>query len=573
MLVLTSAEMGSADQATFERIAVPPRAVIESAGRTTAAFVLLNFPSDVARGAVILCGKGNNGADGYAAGRSLLNREIAVTIISLAPVSSLKGEARDTAESFRRQGGAIVEYDAADGAFSKVLDHAGIIVDAIYGTGFRGKLDQPAAELIAAVNAHSARFGVPVVALDIPSGVDGSTGDADPGAIRARATVVLQAPKVGHVMFPGAEFCGEQFLVDIGIVVPLLSPAPNRRLVTEESVRATLSEYFSERAEAHKGKRGHVLVIGGSEGHYGAPKLSAQAAFAAGAGLVTVGLPETVARLAAPGFVEMMAASFPDDGRGNFDQPERAEVEKLLQGKSAVVIGPGLGQGAGSAALLRTVLISAKERNIPLVIDADGLNLVATHKLFHYLSPGMVLTPHPGEMARLTGDDSTSIQRRRLDSAAAFSRGRGCWLVLKGARSIVSAPDGGLTINPAAVESLATAGSGDVLSGFLGGFLGRGMPPAQAIPAAVFLHGVCGEVLYESYFGSTGVRAGELSDVFPRLVNLLLREEAAPPAHFRRILPGSLAPERLRHLTERIGTVIAPEHPPRENHPRRRTKK
>ncbi len=574
MLVLTNAEMAASDGATFDRVGVPQRAVIESAGREIAAFLLQSYPRETSRGAVILCGKGNNGADGYAAARALLNRCIPLTVLSVEPLSALTGDARETAESFRKHGGRIVELQKIDAAIENTIDQAGVIVDAIYGTGFRGKLADPAAALIALVNQHSIRFGVPVISVDIPSGVDGSTGDADPGAVRARATVVLQAPKIGHVLFPGSEYCGEQYLVDIGVAVGLAGgpPAPRRRLVVEETVHSTLNEFFSERADSHKGKRGHVLVIGGSEGHYGAPRLSAQAAFAAGAGLVTVGLPDSVARLAAPGFIEMMAASFPDDGRGNFAQPDRAEVEKLVHGKSAIVIGPGLGQGAGSAALLRTLLITVKERNIPLVIDADGLNLVATHKLFHLLTQGMVLTPHPGEMARLIGEDTPSVQRHRLETSAAFSQSRGCWLVLKGARTIISAPDGAIDINPAAIESLATAGSGDVLSGFLAGFLGRGMPPAQAIPAAVFLHGVCGEVLSESYFGSTGVRAGELSEVFSRLVNLLLREEPAGPLQFRRFLPGSLSPQRTRLLTERIGPSFHLEGG-RENSVKRRPKR
>ena len=569
MLVLSSAEMDAADRLTFEKVGVPVRAVIESAGREVAALLIQQFPEEIGRGAVFLCGKGNNGADGYAASRALLNRGIPVTVLALTAPAKLAGDARETADSFLKQGGRVIEITAVDAAVEEVIDHSGIIVDAIYGTGFRGKLPEPAAALIGLVNRQALRFGLPLVAVDIPSGVDGTTGEADPGAIRAQTTVVLQSPKIGHVLFPGAEFCGEQFLVDIGVAASIPAAAPvRRRLITEEVVRTTLNEWFSERADSHKGKRGHVLVIGGCEGHYGAPKLSAQAAFAAGAGLVTVGLPESVARIAAPGFVEMMAASFPDDGRGNFAQPDRAEIDRLMQGKSAVVIGPGLGQGAGSAALLRTVLISAKERNTPLIIDADGLNLVATHKLFNFLSAGMVLTPHPGEMARLIAEDTAEVQRRRVDCAASFSQARGCWLVLKGARSIIAAPDGQININPAAVESLATAGSGDVLSGFLAGFLGRGMPPAQAIPAAVFLHGVCGEVLSESYFGSTGVRAGELADVFSRLVNLVLREDPALPVQFRRILPGSLHPDRIRMLTERIGPVyhagFQPENTPRE---------
>ena len=595
MLVLTSAEMEAVDRLTFEKVGVPPRAVIESAGREVASFLIQHFPEAIGRGVVILCGKGNNGADGYAAGRALLNREIRVTLLALTAPGKLAGEARETADSYLKHGGRVIEITAVDAGVEDVVDHAGIIVDAIYGTGFRGKLPEPAAALIGLVNRHSQRFGLPLVAVDIPSGVDGTSAETDPGAVRAGTTIVLQSPKIGHVLFPGAEFCGEQYLVDIGVAASIPAAAPvRRRLITEEVVRTTLNEWFSERADSHKGKRGHVLVIGGSEGHYGAPKLSAQAAFAAGAGLVTVGLPETVARIAAPGFVEMMAASFPDDGRGNFAQPDRAEIDRLMQGKSAVVIGPGLGQGAGAAALLRTVLISAKERNIPLVIDADGLNLVATHKLYNFLSAGMVLTPHPGEMARLNAEDTAEIQRRRIECAASFSQARGCWLVLKGARSIIAAPDGQININPAAVESLATAGSGDVLSGFLAGFLGRGMPAAQAIPAAVFLHGVCGEVLSESYFGSTGVRAGELADVFSRLVNLVLREEPALPVQFRRILPGSLHPDRVRMLTDRIGpsfhpafhpafhpsihpgsnSCIQPENTPREGHsPRIRSKR
>ena len=532
--ILTAKEMQAADRATFDRIGVPSRAVMESAGRQVLAYVLSAFPAETSRGVAVFAGAGNNGGDGYVIARGLLGVGVRTVLVALRPSAELSGDCLANAQAWNNAGGLTIDCgpDSWQPAVDQVLGGGfGILVDAIYGTGFHGPLAGHFKSVIDAINASQ----LPVVAVDLPSGVEADTGAAA-GAIKATATVCLQALKLGNVLFPGTENCGTLVCADIGIPLDLPEVAGiPRELITRAMIKAELQTHLPRGNQSHKGTRGHVAVVGGSSGHYGAPKLSAQAALRSGAGLVTLAVPESVALVLAPTLTEIMCSSLPSDGTGNFtslaNQTDLQILDRLLEGKSAVVLGPGIGQTEGTRDLVKAVLQAVKDRQIPTVIDADALNAIAVDsELKGLLGAWTVLTPHPGEMARIAGVSTERVQNERVAVATDFAKGHATWVILKGARTIVASPAGEVWINPAANSVLGTGGSGDVLAGIVGALLAARMPVRSAACCAVFLHAAA--VLPELIDGPTpsggpldpppfGIIAGDIAFALPQAVQKL----------------------------------------------------
>ncbi|HET6507712.1 MAG TPA: NAD(P)H-hydrate dehydratase [Baekduia sp.] len=445
---------------------------------------------------VVVCGGGNNGGDGYAVARLLRERGREVHVLWTSAPETLKGDAGTNA---RRLGGEGVERFAP-----QALDGAAVVVDAILGTGFRGAPREDAAHAIEAIDDA----GVPVVACDVPSGVEASTGAVRGPAIRAVATATFHAALPGLWIAPGKQRAGEVTVVDIGI--PSEDPGypvePRMWLIDHDSLRT----YPRRGAESTKFASGHVLVAGGSRGLTGAPCLASTAAMRAGAGYVTVCVPAALNDIFEIKLTEVMSVPLPDDGAGGHTKAGVDGVLEKAERGGALVLGPGLGRTDDAFAFARRL---ARKATVALVLDADGLNAHAGKRLAELAARDAptILTPHAGELARLLDTDSAAVERHRLEHARRAAATSGAIVVLKGDDTIVAEPDGRVGVSRGGSPALATAGTGDVLSGVLGAFLARGMEPFDAACAAVFAHAEAGRRAAAALRGPDGVIAGDVA--------------------------------------------------------------
>lgn len=444
----------------------------------------------------VVCGKGNNGGDGLVAARVLRERGREVEVFALGALEELRGDARTNLE--RLPGPPPAPFEAA------ALAGATGIIDAILGTGFSGQPREPAAGAIEAIN--EAGHAAVVVACDVPSGVDASTGEVAGVAVRARATATFHAAKPGLWIEPGKDHAGEVTVIDIGI--PPGGPAdPLAGLITDRAL-----DGVPRRARAStKFAAGAVLVCGGSRGLTGAPCLASQAAMRAGAGYVTALVPLSLNAIFEVQLLEVMTAPLPD-ADGSLDP---SGVEQALERSSradAIVLGPGLGRTSGALEFARAL---ARAVMLPLVLDADGLNAHAERlpSLAERPAPA-VLTPHAGELARLLGSDSHSVSAQRLNSVRRAASDAHAIVVLKGDDTLVATPDGRVGISPGGAPALATAGTGDVLSGVIGAYLAKRMDPFHAACAGVLLHVRAGR-LAARRLGSEGVIARDVISALP----------------------------------------------------------
>ncbi len=477
--VLTSEEMQAADHHAIGVLGIPAAALMETAGRHVARAAASMAPPG-ARVAIV-CGRGNNGGDGLVAARHLAEWGRRVEVVLAAPPEALSGDAAPQLAVARALGLPVhpateaqaFEYLPAPGSFA-------LVVDALLGTGLKGDVRGVAVEAIAWMNGH----GAPILSVDTPSGLCGDTGRVLGAAVRATRTVALAASKLGQWLHPGPEYVGELVIADIGIpALALTGRGPVRRVLDDDDL-ATLRT--PRAADAHKGTFGHVFVLAGSVGRTGAARMVADAAMRAGAGLVTIGTTaEALPQIGAQVYEVMTEVGFGGD------------VERMaarLATRDAVVVGPGMPVDAAHHAFLLDLLPRVE---VPAVIDADALNHAAA-------SPGVlrrggprVLTPHPGEAARLLGATTREIQADRPGAATRLARLTGAVVVLKGAHTLVARPDGRLAICPAGNPGMATAGMGDVLAGVIGALLARGLSPEEAAEAGVLWHARAGDVAAE----------------------------------------------------------------------------
>jgi ADP-dependent NAD(P)H-hydrate dehydratase / NAD(P)H-hydrate epimerase len=490
-----AAGMRSADSWAIEERGVPSLELMEAAGTALADAAL-----EVARPgpARIVCGKGNNGGDGLVAARRLAEAGVEVETLLLWPAADLSGDAEI---NLGRLPHDTREIGSAE--LPAALDGSGVVVDAIFGTGFDGAPRAPADEAIEAISACEA----PVVAADIASGVDASTGRVDGVAVKADVTVSFHAAKLGHWIAPGKWHAGELRVAEIGI--PSGAPAaPAGGLITAR----VLEEAPHRDARSTKFTSGQVLVVGGSRGLTGAVCLSATGATRAGAGYATVAVPADLEPIFEAKLTEVMSLGCP--GPGGRLGPEAAEpILEHAERAAAVVLGPGLGRSREAFALAR---ILATNVEAPLVIDADALNAHAGELgALAGREAATVLTPHAGELGRLLERESAEISARRLASAREAADAAGAIVVLKGDDSLVVDSDGGLAINGLASPALATAGTGDVLSGIVAALLARGMDPFAAVCAGVHVHARAGLIAAEDIGATESVVAGDVIDAIP----------------------------------------------------------
>jgi NAD(P)H-hydrate epimerase len=505
MKALTAAQMREVDRRTME-MGIPGLVLMENAGHRVVEFLEERFAPLCSHRVVVLCGKGNNGGDGLVAARQLHTRirPRSLDVLLSSDPAELRGEA---AANFRMLEACGCPWT---NEITPAMREATIVVDALLGTGLQGAAAGRMLELIREINAGFPR--AKIAAVDIPSGL-GSDGGALLGeTVRADCTVTFTAPKLGQVLPPGCDYTGELIVRPIGSLPSLYED--------DESVWASLSEasdfccLFQARPRgAHKGDFGHVLVIGGSRGKTGAAAMAGLAALRAGAGLVTVASAESAIAMIASHAPELMTEPLPETTDGSIAEIAHGRFAALMANKDVIALGPGIGTNPQSAALVR-LLVNETAR--PLVVDADGLNALAG---VAWEGKSAVLTPHPGEMARLTGRTTAGVQADRLGVAREFAVSRGVRLVLKGQRTLLALPDGRVRINPTGTPAMAKGGSGDILTGLIAGLLAQ-FPQASedAIAAAVWLHGRCGELGAEAY-GERPLIATDLLEFLPEAMD------------------------------------------------------
>nr|WP_122012310.1 NAD(P)H-hydrate dehydratase [Maliibacterium massiliense] len=512
MKALTPEEMRRMDAKTIQ-MGTPSLELMERAAGQVAAVAREMCP----QGAVaVLCGKGNNGGDGIAAARLLADAGHDVAVGVLAPSAmALKGDAAINMQRLLAQGKAqiaFIQTVAQLDAFMQAQRGADLLIDALLGTGMSRAPEGLVREAIVAINGHSA----PVLSVDIASGVDGASGMLPGETVHARVTVSLHMPKVGQILYPGRWYQGQLRIGDIGID-PGLANDCGVDVLTQDEVRALLP---ARPAHGYKNTFGHVLVLAGSRGMAGAGELCGRATLRAGAGMTTFGAPASLLDIYMQKFTEIMVCALPDDGKGCLSSQVLPYLPALLEGKAAVAVGPGWGKGADLPKVLQAVLAQVQA---PLVLDADGINALA--KLPDYrrsLPKDVVLTPHPGELARIYSAPSKEIAQDPMYHARMAASRLGAVVALKGACTVIAAPDGALTLNPTGNAGMGTAGSGDVLTGIIAGLLAQGAAPYDAARLGVYIHGAAGDA-YARACGMTGLIASDLIETLPQVWHALGR--------------------------------------------------
>lgn len=505
MRVATAAQIAELDRRAVEEHGVPAAVLMDHAGRRVAEVAGALLRERSGHRVLVLAGKGNNGGDGLVAARYLRVQGIEASVLLLGPPDELRGEAGEALKAAQEAAVPIRQMpDLGPGGAAAAINEADLIVDALFGTGFRGPVRGEAAVLIELAN-HAGR---PIVAADIPSGLEADTGRWEGACTRAAATVTMALPKPGLLIYPGAEMTGRVYVADIGYPVHLYEdPSVPTHLVTAEMVRVLLP---ARRSDTHKGTYGRVLVVAGSVGFTGAAVLATRGALRTGSGLVTVAVPQTIYPIVAAAIIEGMPAPLPD-AAGALASEALAKVEELAAAADVVAVGPGLGRGPGAGRVVEGLLAGQR----PLVIDADGLNVLAgrTRPLEQPHAPA-VLTPHPGELGRLTGNSVDAVQRDRLGAVRSAATRFRSVLVLKGARTLVAAPDGEAFIVPTGNPGMATGGMGDVLTGAVASLIGQGLKPVHAAYTAAYLHGLAADQIAHER-GMVGMLASEVADYLP----------------------------------------------------------
>jgi hydroxyethylthiazole kinase-like uncharacterized protein yjeF len=503
MRILDSAQMREAEALTIEEIGIPARVLMENAGRQVAAAIESAFDELGVMRVAVLCGRGNNGGDGFVVARVLVERDVDVHVYLIGTSESVTGDARANLDVLRALGIDVVEIadtTAWELMASQVLA-ADLVVDALFGTGLHGPLTGLAAAVVTDVNASNK----PVVAVDLPSGLSADRADLEGPVMEATLTVALGAPKLPLILPPTERCTGSLLVADIGIPSAVIRrvDGPRIEMLTRRSIAPLVPGRTSD---AHKGTFGRVLIVAGSTGRTGAAILAARAALRSGAGLVTVAAPASAVPIIAGGGAEWMTMPLPETPQGTVAVEALAAI--LTFRADAIAVGPGLGGGASTAAFVQGLV---ERSGVPLVLDADGLNALVdrTGSLTGRDDVPIMVTPHPGEMARLLGVSVSAVQHDRLGVAMEFARDHKVHVILKGHRTIVAAPSGRAAVNMTGNPGMATAGSGDVLTGMLAAWYAQLQDAASACRLSVYVHGAAGD-LAAADRGQTALIAGDI---------------------------------------------------------------
>ena len=499
MKVISVEQMRNLDSRTINEAGISGAVLMETAGIGAAEhiidYVSSLYPGHVKR-FVVLNGKGNNGGDGYVVAKFLMeNYHAEVIIYSVCPTENLTGDAKYHADLITDLVGVIVDE-------VPMLQKGDIIVDGLLGTGTKGGLRPPYDTWIATVN----KSGMPVIALDIPSGLNGDDGSVATDAITADITVTMGLPKRGMLINNGPEHCGQIKCVDIGIPKQYIAETPNEIEMTFEQDINCLQR---RSASSFKNKNGNLLIIAGSRNYPGAPMLTAKSAMRSGTGLVTVAVPQS-SGIPPSEMHSLIVRRVADAGTGTFSEESADELNELIAKSDAIAIGPGISTADEVIEMLNAII----DINKPVVWDADALNILSSNQSLIDRESATVLTPHPGEMQRLLQgfNLNSAISADRISQAAALAEKTGAVTVLKGNHSVIASTNHPISINSSGSPSLATAGSGDVLTGIIGALLAQGIDAFEAAKFAVFIHGLAGE---QAPLGIRGLTADDLIDLIP----------------------------------------------------------
>ncbi len=477
--VVTAQRMREIDQQAITEWGITGTVLMENAGRTVVDAIARFLPDFVQKRFLVICGKGNNGGDGLVITRHLLNRGSQVTTLLLGRIADLKGDARTNAEILLKANHPIVEVTDTEQLAQFFTGHQ-VIVDAIFGTGLSAPPTGIFAEAINLINESSAL----VISVDIPSGVDADTGKILGLAVRAHLTVTMGLPKLGSLLYPGKIYTGKLEIADIGIPKNLIQKKADTFLVDDEFVRHNLPQ---RPPDGHKGTFGTALLICGSRGYSGAGILAAAAAVRSGAGLVRIAYPASLSPIIEALLIEPVKHPMPETLDSTLSTEAFEPILKLTRNAEAVGIGPGISTHIQTRELTLRLLTQLDR---PVVLDADGINnLAGNTELLKTVSSSIILTPHPGELSRLINTPPAEINSNRIDITRNFAREYKCVLLLKGAPTVIAAPDGKLFINPTGNSGLGSGGTGDVLTGLITGLLAQGCEPLTAAICGAYLHG------------------------------------------------------------------------------------
>lgn len=510
--VVTAEQMQAIDRQAIDGFAIPGITLMENAGIGVVQELQKCFPDLPQKKIFIFCGKGNNGGDGFVIARHLANTGSEVRVLSAGKLSEIEGDAGINANSVRNIGIQVDELTPDNlNRHDHKLRHCDIIIDAVFGTG----LNKPVSGFMEKVIDKINQFEKFVVSVDINSGVDSDSGQLMGPHVKSDLTFAFACYKQSHLLHPSAGVMKETRLIDIGIPA---KACESQNIQVHQSEEKDIKSYFQKRnPNSHKGDYGHVLVLAGSRGKSGAAGLTALAVLRAGAGLCTLALPDSSQKAVHP--MEVMTVPLTETTHGTLSLKAKESILNLLEGKSAVAVGPGITTNPETVALIGEIL---PQIQCPLVLDADALNALSLHKdWLRKLKPETVLTPHPKEMSRLTGIPTEEIQKNRITTASQFSSNHSLTLVLKGSPSLIALADGSLVINPTGNAGMATGGSGDVLTGIIAGLMAQGLSTAQASIAGAYIHGEAGDYFAESASQTTLI-AGDLLRCLPETLKRIL---------------------------------------------------
>lgn len=514
MKVLFSQQMRRMDQAAIENFGIIGPILMENAGLEIARAILERFSAIEQEKIVIVAGKGNNGGDGFVVARHLHNKGNSPRILLLGKKADVKGDAKLNLDIILKMGIPVSEITSLK-QWERQLDligDASILVDAIFGTG----LTAPAAGLYAQVIEDLNMAAGYTVAVDIPSGLSSDSFELIGPCVMSDLTVTMAAPKIAHIFPPAEDYVGELVVADISMPRLLFADEELKLELVEQAMLAGV--FKGRKKDTHKGTFGHLLILAGAMGKTGAAVMAGKAALKMGAGLVTLGTPRSCLPVIARSIVEIMTEPLAETPEQTMDVQALESISKFSKGKDAGLIGPGISTHESTARLIRELLPAI---NLPLVLDADALNIIsADPAILKDLSQPVVLTPHPGEFARLCGLDTRQVAKEKLELAPKFAVEYGVYLVLKGYKTLVAAPDGRVFINPTGNPGMATGGSGDVLSGMLAALIMQEKDTLTAVLAAVYAHGLAGDLAAEE-FGEKSLLAGDLITMLPYALKTL----------------------------------------------------
>lgn len=511
MKVLNSTQMKSIDKKAIQDIGIIGPILMENAGSEISRQILKRFPRISTKSVSIICGKGNNGGDGFVVARHLYNKGCRPQVVLLAKKGDLKGDAELNGRIVDKMGLSITEVtdeEEWEKIRERVMD-SDIIVDAIFGTGLTKPVRGRYTQVIEDINRSDSYK----VAVDIPSGISSDQFQIIGPCIRADLTVTMAAPKIPHIFPPAEDFMGELVIADISAPSFLFE---DESLPMELMEKERLMPYFKKRKNnTHKGNYGHLFILSGSLGKTGAAAMAGRAALEMGAGLVTVGTPQSCLPIVARSMMELMTEPLAETSEWTLSEKALDQVKILLKGKDAVLIGPGISTHDSTSRLIMSLLPSI---DVPAILDADALNIISSDPgVLKSMSSPVVVTPHPGEFARMTHTSTKEVVEKKLDLAPEFSKEYGVYLVLKGYRTIVATPDGKIFINPTGNPGMATGGSGDVLSGMIASLIMQEGDFLESVLASVYVHGLSGDIAVKER-GEKSLLAGDVINFLPKAI-------------------------------------------------------